>query len=81
MVVYGLAVAEMQRAQRLLGCLNKEQDLIRELQNEGHSNWSPSQYPESLLLEIENNITIRETQAEVAEKMMYVDLDSPYLST
>lgn len=65
-------MAEVQRAQRLLRCLNKEADLIRELQNEGHINWSPSQYPESLLLEIESNITIREVQADIAEQMMYV---------
>lgn len=72
-------MAEVQRAQRLLRCLNKEADLIRELQNEGHINWSPSQYPESLLLEIESNITIREVQADIAEQMMYVHTSPPPL--
>lgn len=71
-VRYGEAVAQVQRAKRLIQCFhnNKANDIVRELQSEGHTNWSPSQYPEALLLEIENNITIREVQADIAEKMM-----------
>lgn len=75
-VGYGKAVAQVQRAKRLLQCLNedRESDLLRELQSESHTNWSPLRYPEALLLEIENNITIREVQADIAEQMMYVIL-------
>lgn len=69
---YGEAVAQVQRAKRLLKLFhdNKEIDLIRELQSEAHTNWSPSEYPEALLLEIENSITIREVQADIAQHMM-----------
>lgn len=75
-VEYGKAVAQVQRTKRLLKYLSKgqENDLIRELKSEGHTNWSPSQYPEALLLEIENDITIREVQADIAEQMMYVSI-------
>ncbi|KAM0337653.1 hypothetical protein ACHAPQ_002878 [Fusarium lateritium] len=34
--------------------------------NKGHSNWSPEEYPDWLLLEIESNIMIRPVQIDVA---------------
>lgn len=71
-VAFGRATAQVQRAKRLLWYLENDQenDVIRELQNEGHTNWSPLQNPEALLLEIENNLTIREVQADIAENML-----------
>lgn len=71
-IEYGKAVAQFQRAKRMLQLLisGKENDLMRELKSEGHTNWDPAQYPEALLLEIENNIAIREVQADIAEQMM-----------
>ncbi|KAJ4159586.1 uncharacterized protein LMH87_007527 [Akanthomyces muscarius] len=44
-------------------------DLIKELLNSGHSNWSPLDSPESLILEIESGIMIREVQEEIASQM------------
>lgn len=69
-IAFGVALTEVQRASRLLDAVNNQNDLIRELQNEGHMNWDPSEYPESLLLEVENDILIREVQQDIASKMM-----------
>jgi hypothetical protein len=68
-VKYGLAIVELQRARRLLTLSNSPLDLVNELQNIGHQNWDPSQYPESLLLEAESGIIIREVQEEIAKQM------------
>lgn len=65
----GIALTEVQRATRLINVANNQNDLIRELQNEGHTNWDPAQYPESLLLEIESGMLIREVQEEIATQM------------
>ena len=67
-VEYGLALAALQRGHRLLKAASSE-DLINELRNVGHTNWSPLDSPESLLLEVESNITIRQVQAEIAAEM------------
>ncbi|XP_031638985.1 uncharacterized protein LOC116351075 [Contarinia nasturtii] len=42
----------------------------REEENKPHENWKPSKYPEWLLFEIEQNVTIRRVQVKVAEHMM-----------
>ena len=70
-VSYGLAFASCQRAKRLINLFHsgKESDLIAELRNTGHQNWDPMEYPESLLLEIESGIIIREEQERIANKM------------
>lgn len=68
-LAFGVALTEIQRATRLTNAVNTQNDLIRELQNEGHTNWDPAQYPESLLLEIESGILIREVQEEIASQM------------
>ncbi|PYH42617.1 uncharacterized protein BP01DRAFT_404617 [Aspergillus saccharolyticus JOP 1030-1] len=68
-IAYGLAVTAVQRAKRLVKSLRKPDDLIRELQNPGHANWDPHQYPESLLLEVENGILVREAQEQIAQQM------------
>ncbi|KAI5862288.1 hypothetical protein GGS23DRAFT_610982 [Durotheca rogersii] len=44
-------------------------ELLRDLRNPGHTNWEPMEYPESLLLEVESGIMIREVQEEIAGKM------------
>lgn len=44
-------------------------DLLKELQNPGHQNWSPFEYPESLLLEVESGIMIRRVQENIAEQI------------
>ncbi|XP_031635809.1 uncharacterized protein LOC116348812 isoform X2 [Contarinia nasturtii] len=44
--------------------------LSRELKDEPHSNWQPSEYPEWLLFEIEQNLMIRRIQIEIARRMI-----------
>ena len=68
-VEYGLSLTELQRAERLVSLSSNHTDLIKELQNSGHTNWSPLKYPESLLLEVESGIMIREVQEQIAEQM------------
>ena len=67
---YGVAISTLQRAQRLLTCLEKESELLSELANPGHRGWDPVHNTDWLLFEIENNILIRQVQAEIAEEMM-----------
>ncbi|KKZ67076.1 hypothetical protein EMCG_07247 [[Emmonsia] crescens] len=68
-VHYGLALIELQRAERLLGLSSNHIDLIKELLNPGHTNWNPIDYPESLLLEVESGIIIRDVQEQIAGQM------------
>lgn len=71
-IAYALALTEVQRAKRLLRSRHNPNDLIRELQNEGHTNWKPTKHPESLLLEVESGIMIREVQEDIARQMRQV---------
>lgn len=68
-VRYGLTLTELQRAERLVSISRNHADIIRELQNPGHTNWDPMRYPESLLLEVESGIMIREVQEQIAKEM------------
>lgn len=68
-VQYGLAVTRIHRAHRLLGLSSHAQDLAEEFQNSGHQNWDPAVYPETLLLEAESGIIVREVQEEIANQM------------
>ncbi|KLJ08813.1 hypothetical protein EMPG_15752 [Blastomyces silverae] len=68
-VYYGVALTELQRAERLVSLSENHADLIKELLNSGHTNWDPFQYPESLLLEVESGIMIREVQEQIAAQM------------
>lgn len=69
-VEYGLAITEMQRADRLVGLCDNEADLAKELRNVGHENWSPFAYPEWLLMECESGLLIRKVQQDIAQLMM-----------
>jgi hypothetical protein len=68
---YGLAVTKLQRAQRLVRLSGKNVDLIEELQHIGHSNWSVGEFPETLLLEAESSILVREEQEYITSHMRY----------
>lgn len=70
---YGKSLAALQRSERVLENVRDFDDLelATELQNPGHSAWDVSQYPEWLLLELENNILIRPAQCQTAKEMMY----------
>ncbi|TFA98909.1 hypothetical protein CCMA1212_009268 [Trichoderma ghanense] len=73
-VAYGVAITALQQAQRLVQLVDKDVDLLREVQNPGHS-WDPYQYPEWLLLECESGIMIRHVQHQIAEQMISPDND------
>lgn len=68
-VTYGLSITALQRAKRLVSLVGHREELVRELQNPGHSNWDPYEFPESLLLEIENGLLIRDVQEQIARQM------------
>ena len=70
LIKYGLAISSLQRAQRLLACLEKESEMLSEIANPGHQGWDPAQYTDWLLFEIKNNILIRQVQAQIAQEMM-----------
>ena len=70
LITYGLAISTLQRAQRLLICEENGLELLNELKNPGHQSWDTAQYPDWLLLEVENNLLIRPAQAEIALEMI-----------
>ena len=64
LVNLGMSLAALQRVRRLLSAVEKK-DLNaswNEAENRGHRNWSVVQYPDWLLLEIDNDFTIRDVQ-------------------
>ncbi|KAK1750884.1 hypothetical protein QBC47DRAFT_352381 [Echria macrotheca] len=76
LVAFALHLIELQRAERLfsysLRLPESRSDILREISNAGdHRNpdWDPLEYPENLLLEIEQGIMIRPVQNEIAAKM------------
>lgn len=73
LVSYGKAVSELQRARRICNLLQAEDidrvALFNELQNSGHT-WEPMEHSDWLLLQIENDITIRQHQADIAMAMI-----------
>jgi hypothetical protein len=70
-IEYGLAVTQLHRAQRLVALAAKPADLLEELGHVGHSNWSPREFPETLLLEAESGILIRREQEFIASHMRH----------
>ncbi|CAG8972326.1 hypothetical protein HYALB_00001729 [Hymenoscyphus albidus] len=69
LIKYGLALTEVQRAERLVNLASDPVGLVHELLNTGHRNWNPFEFPESLLLEVESGIMIREVQEDIAHQM------------
>ncbi|KAI5211927.1 hypothetical protein E4T38_00949 [Aureobasidium subglaciale] len=68
----GEKMASLQRSERMAllhGASNKKA-LWNELKCAGRDGWTATEYPSWLLLEIENNITIRPLQAKVAKEMI-----------
>jgi hypothetical protein len=68
-IEYGLAVTELHRARRLVALSSHPNELVEELRNCGHHNWSPIDFPETLLLEAESGLLVREVQEEIAKQM------------
>lgn len=69
MIEYGLAITRLHRAHRLLSLCDKPVELTEELLHVGHTNWSPWEFPETLLLEAESGIMVREVQEVIAKEM------------
>ena len=73
---YGELITAWQRLLRIEGVLSSGEDLQlreqlrEELDSEIHTEWSPEDFPDWLLLEIENNILIRKDQHRVAKAMI-----------
>ncbi|KAJ6005943.1 hypothetical protein N7451_003887 [Penicillium sp. IBT 35674x] len=70
-ITYGCSITKLQRAKRLASLISHRDELLKELQNPGHTNWHPTEFPETLLLEIENGILIRGIQEEIAATMRH----------
>ncbi|XP_031624364.1 uncharacterized protein LOC116341417 [Contarinia nasturtii] len=75
MVIGALAItiAKEQREQRIERLKDRPQSkpaFDREMENKPYINWKPSERPEWLLFEIEQNLTIRRIQSEVAKRMI-----------
>jgi hypothetical protein len=68
LVSLGLAITKYQRLLRIHDAYqkNRQQQVLDESDNIGHTNWSPLEYVDWLLLEIESNIMIRPEQVDVA---------------
>ncbi|TLD29710.1 p-loop containing nucleoside triphosphate hydrolase protein [Venturia nashicola] len=70
LIQYGIAIAKMQHCRRALSLIKNPTELLRELLNRGHVGWDAEEYPEWLLFEVENNLFIRPTQAQIAKEML-----------
>ncbi|KAK0710370.1 hypothetical protein B0T21DRAFT_454868 [Apiosordaria backusii] len=72
---YALSLAYLQRAERLVnsyGFDNRRVDFLKELRNSGHhdnEDCDPLDWPEYLLLEVEQGILIRPVQHQIAANM------------
>ncbi|KAK4175214.1 hypothetical protein QBC36DRAFT_355360 [Triangularia setosa] len=72
---YALSLAYLQRAERLVnlhGFANRRVDFLKELQNFGHHDneeCDPLEWPEYVLLEVEQGILIRPVQHQIAANM------------
>ncbi|RSL53391.1 hypothetical protein CEP54_010421 [Fusarium duplospermum] len=73
LLLYGVLFTRLQRLVRMRDAeLSRDEKRLREEQeHEGHSNWSPLEHPEWLLLEIDNNILIRPPQVDVARAIIW----------
>ncbi|KAJ5358297.1 hypothetical protein N7541_005455 [Penicillium brevicompactum] len=61
-VRYGCSITMLQRASRLASTIDTPDEFLKELQSSGHTNWDPYEFPETLLMEIENGILVRDVQ-------------------
>ncbi|KAF8545391.1 hypothetical protein BDD12DRAFT_919880 [Trichophaea hybrida] len=72
LVDYAVAMTDFQRATRLtiVALAGNHKELVKEAENPGHKDWDPMEYPDWILLEIENNLLIRPIQANIASQMI-----------
>ncbi|KAH7047461.1 hypothetical protein B0J12DRAFT_756007 [Macrophomina phaseolina] len=78
LTMLGETVSLLQRAERLLQAFKRGDNasFYKEVDEPGRLGWKALDYPDWLLIELENNITIRHLQALVAKEMMYPGSDS-----
>lgn len=71
-IILGLCITVLQRARRLVLAAEKRDALSfsQELENPGRLCWSAHDWPDWLLIEIENDLLIRPIQARVALEMI-----------
>jgi len=71
-VSFAEAISAYQQALRLhhYACCQDLDAFMKEWGNRGRKGWNPSKHPEWLLFEIENNLLIRQVQAEIASEML-----------
>jgi hypothetical protein len=71
-VEYGLQLTKLQQHLRLEHAFLTENnvEMSREIENVRHDNWNPHEYCDWLLLEIHNDILIRQDQVEVARAII-----------
>ncbi|KAK9425871.1 hypothetical protein SUNI508_12849 [Seiridium unicorne] len=71
-VKYGVGITVLQRGMRLRDAQIQSNSLRikEELENIGHQNWNPADFPDWLLLEIDSDLRIRDEQVEVASTII-----------
>ncbi|CAG7937273.1 unnamed protein product [Penicillium salamii] len=69
---YGMEIVKLQQLIRMKEALGKQDNgkLCQEYTNWRGGNWSPSTYPDWLLLEIDSNMKIRPEQVKVAQEII-----------
>ncbi|KAK3947939.1 hypothetical protein QBC32DRAFT_382607 [Pseudoneurospora amorphoporcata] len=72
LVSLGIMLTRLQKLRRMRHAhlQGNNQRVLDELANPGHTNWDAEEYPDFLLLELENNILIRDEQFEVAQAII-----------
>lgn len=72
LVSLGILLTQLQKLRRMRTAhlQGNNQRVLDELANPGHTNWDAEEYPDFLLLELENNILIRDEQFEVAQAII-----------
>jgi Protein of unknown function (DUF3638) len=72
LVSYGVLATALQRLLRIRDAQLKgdHTKLLEESRNTGHENWSPLEFPDWLLLEIESDLLIRGEQIDVAHAII-----------
>jgi hypothetical protein len=72
LVAYGVLATNLQRLLRIrhIQAKGDHQKLVQEWQNAGHENWSPLEFTDWLLLEIESDLLIRNEQIDVAHAII-----------
>lgn len=69
-VAYGISITTLQKAVRLHDHQIASPEFADEVVLAGHQNWSASEYPDWLLIELENDLLIRPNQVETAMEMI-----------